>query len=188
MVVHNDKPEFTSSIVIASGSYLFVYRNLKPFYKFSLPPLETNQIESDAWTRFKDMRINVNTLEEILNNLRLEIGRRRLTSRTQMFLSLPSAEGRASFAESYKNQQLKKMNVITCITTLKKTVSEANAPSCLILGTENQDCYILEIDAFTILSTVRGTLEPVGPSLQTCNDLFVYLSPVGHLAQCAGIY
>lgn len=81
VVVHNDKPELTTSVIVASGSYLFVYRNLKPFYKFSLPPLETNKIESDAWTRYKDMRINVGTLEEILNNLRLEIGRRRLTSR-----------------------------------------------------------------------------------------------------------
>ena len=70
-----------------------------------------------------------------------------------MFFSL-SAEERASFAESYKNQPLKKMNVITCMAALKKTVSEANAPSCLILGTESQDAYILEIDAFTILSTV----------------------------------
>lgn len=70
-----------------------------------------------------------------------------------MFLNL-SPEMKNSFAESYKNQPLKKMNVITCMAALKKTVAELNAPSCLILGTENQDAYILEIDAYTILSTV----------------------------------
>lgn len=86
VVVHNDKPELTTSIIVASGSYLFVYRNLKPFFKYSLPPLETNQIELDAWTRFKDMRINIITLEEILINLRLEIGRRRLTSRLVLYV------------------------------------------------------------------------------------------------------
>ena len=73
--------------------------------------------------------------------------------RSQMFLNL-AMEMKMSFAENYKNQPLKKMNVITCISTLKKTVSESNAPSCLILGTENQDVYILEIEAFTILTTV----------------------------------
>lgn len=81
VVVHNDRPEQTSSVIVASSSYLYVYRNMKPFYKFSLPPLETNQIELDAWTRYKDGKINIATLEEILNNLRLEIGRRQLTSR-----------------------------------------------------------------------------------------------------------
>lgn len=81
VVVHNDKPELTASVIVASGSYLYVYRNLKPFYKFSLPPLETNQIELDAWTRYKDMKISLSTLEELLNNLRLEVGRRKLTSR-----------------------------------------------------------------------------------------------------------
>lgn len=75
-----------------------------------------------------------------------------------MLLSLNSTETKTLFAESFKNHQLKKMNVITCMATLKKTVSDANAPSCLILGTENQEAYILEIDAYTILSTVRSYL------------------------------
>lgn len=74
--------------------------------------------------------------------------------RSNMFLSLPN-DGKTSFADNYKNQPLRKMNVITCIATLKKTVSDEYAPSCLIFGTESQDVYILEIDAFTILTTVR---------------------------------
>ncbi|KAH9408723.1 Bardet-Biedl syndrome 1 protein, partial [Tyrophagus putrescentiae] len=191
VVVHNDKPELTTSVIVASGSYLFVYRNLKPFYKFSLPPLETNKIESDAWTRYKDMRINVGTLEEILNNLRLEIGRRRLTSRSQMLLSLISAETKTLFAESFKNHPLKKMNVITCMATLKKTVSDANAPSCLILGTENQEAYILEIDAYTILSTATLPSVPVFIEasglfdveyriLFACRDAHIYLIKRGY--------
>ncbi|KAJ6224586.1 hypothetical protein RDWZM_003131 [Blomia tropicalis] len=190
VVVHDDKPELTTSIIVASGSYLFVYRNLKPFFKYSLPPLETNQIELDAWTRFKDMRINIITLEEILINLRLEIGRRRLTSRSQMFLNL-SPEMKNSFAESYKNQPLKKMNVITCMAALKKTVAELNAPSCLILGTENQDAYILEIDAYTILSTstlpsvpvfieANGLFDVEYRILFACRDANIYLIKRGY--------
>ena len=81
VVVHNDKPELTASVIVASSSYLYVYRNMKPFYKFSLPPLETNSVELDAWTRYKEGKINLSTLEEMLYNLSLEIGRRQLTSR-----------------------------------------------------------------------------------------------------------
>lgn len=153
-VVHSDKNEPTTSVIVASGSYLYVYRNLKPFYKFSLPPLETNQIELDAWLRYKENKINLTTLEELLNNLRLDLGPRIVTSRSSMFLSLPD-DAKLSFADTYKNQQLKKMNVITCLGTLKKTVSEEYASSCLVIGTEHQDVYILEIEAFTILQTVR---------------------------------
>lgn len=108
-----------------------------------------------------------------------------------MLLSLISAETKTLFAESFKNHPLKKMNVITCMATLKKTVSDANAPSCLILGTENQEAYILEIDAYTILSTVRPTT--------TTHHLFIFINEsilslfflvflAGHPAQCASVH
>lgn len=153
VVVHSDKNDATTSVVVASGSYLYVYRNLKPFYKFSLPPLDTNQNELDAWSRYRENKINLVTLEEILNNLRLDLGPRAITSRSSLFLSLPD-DAKLSFADTYKHQQLKRMNVITCLGALKKSISEEYASSCLVIGTEHQDIYILEIEAFTILTTV----------------------------------
>lgn len=100
-----------------------------------------------------------------------------------MLLSLTSAETKTLFAESFKNHQLKKMNVITCMATLKKTVSDANAPSCLILGTENQEAYILEIDAYTILSTVR-VFRSILSFVVIRNFLFL----AGDFAQCARVH
>lgn len=81
VTVYNDTPELTSSVIVASSSFLYVYRNMKPFYKFSLPPLKTNQIESDVWNRFDEKKIDSDALYEILNNLRSEIGINPLTSR-----------------------------------------------------------------------------------------------------------
>ncbi|OTF73335.1 Bardet-Biedl syndrome 1 protein-like protein, partial [Euroglyphus maynei] len=133
VVVHNDKPELTASVIVASSSYLYVYRNMKPFYKFSLPPLVTNSVELDAWSQYKEGKMNLAQLEEVLHNLNLEIGSRQLTSRqvihdihdqsiirfflltfrTLMLLNTSSAEMKSSLAEHYKHQPLHKMNVIT---------------------------------------------------------------------------
>lgn len=41
---------------------------------------------------------------------------------------------------------------------MKKSMAEEDAVSCLVLGTENQNVYVLEPDAFTILSAVSGLI------------------------------
>lgn len=44
--------------------------------------------------------------------------------------------------------------VVTTLNSMKKSMAEEDAVSCLVLGTENQNVYVLEPDAFTILSAV----------------------------------
>lgn len=44
--------------------------------------------------------------------------------------------------------------VVTALNSMKKSMAEEDAVSCLVLGTENQNVYVLEPDAFTILSAV----------------------------------
>lgn len=144
----------TPAIAVASGSYLYIYKNLKPFYKFSLPPLEVNNTEMDAWNQVKEDKIDLMALKEILVNMRQEIGDTCLTSRTQAYLSLNDPQEMEKFVMLHKSQPLKRMTVVTCICTIKKTISDENAVSCLVLGTENKDIYILEPDAFTILASV----------------------------------
>ena len=44
--------------------------------------------------------------------------------------------------------------VITCLATLKKSLADEDAISCLVLGTENKAIYVLDPEAFTVLATV----------------------------------
>lgn len=62
--------------------------------------------------------------------------------------------------------------VITCIGTLKKNMADEDAVSCLVIGTENGDVYILDPEAFTILYKVSTCF------IFACYTLFFYL----HLA------
>ncbi len=60
-----------------------------------------------------------------------------------------------SFVNVFKHIPLKRQSIITCLTTLKKSHAEDTAVSCLVVGTENKDLYILDPEAFTALAKVR---------------------------------
>jgi Bardet-Biedl syndrome 1 protein len=34
---------------VAAGSHIYIYRNLRPYYKFVLPPEDVNEEEQDCW-------------------------------------------------------------------------------------------------------------------------------------------
>lgn len=149
------------AIAVASGAFLYVYKNLKPFYKFQLPAIGVNATEADAWAQVRDEKINVLALKEILEAVRTSVGEVGLTSRSQVFLSLQSEPEMEDFIARHKQEPLRHTTVITCLTTIKKTVAEENAVSCLVIGTENKDLFIVEPDAFTVLSHVELPSIPV---------------------------
>jgi Bardet-Biedl syndrome 1 protein len=37
------------SLAIAAGSHVFVYRQLRPYRKWSCPPIDISQMELDLW-------------------------------------------------------------------------------------------------------------------------------------------
>ena len=42
------------SVAVAAGPYVFIYRNMRPYYKFTLPFLPVDSRESSAWTALED--------------------------------------------------------------------------------------------------------------------------------------
>lgn len=44
------------AIAVASGPHIYMYKNLRPYFKFTLPSLEINQVEQDLWNQVKDVR------------------------------------------------------------------------------------------------------------------------------------
>ena len=148
----------TPALAVAAGNFLYIYKKLKPFYKFQLPPLGLNQAEVDSWNQVKEQAIDVQTLADILRSVSKQPGDVPLTSRSTKFLSLTDRSQMEQFVEQQKDQPLKRQTVITCVTTLKRSVSDEDAVSCLVIGTENRDILFIEPDAFTILATVSRLL------------------------------
>ena len=66
-----------------------------------------------------------------------------------------------AFANMYKHTPLKKQTVITCLQTLKKSMADEDAVSCLVLGTESRSVLVLDPEAFTVLANMTLPSVPV---------------------------
>lgn len=58
-----------SSLAVACGSSILIYKNLKPFYKFTPPSLEINEDEAEAWRLAETGHINAAQLHSVLLKL-----------------------------------------------------------------------------------------------------------------------
>ncbi|XP_057316965.1 Bardet-Biedl syndrome 1 protein homolog [Hydractinia symbiolongicarpus] len=150
----------TPAIAVASGPFIYIYKNLRPYFKFSLPLEEVNPVENDIWNQAKEDRINVSVMRDMLSSLREELGVSVLTVRSLKFLQLPPEEVEP-FAAVHKHTPLKKQSVVTCMDTLRKTSNDEGSISCLVVGAENKDICILDPEAFTVLSKVSIPSVPV---------------------------
>ncbi|KAJ7996328.1 hypothetical protein DPEC_G00235950 [Dallia pectoralis] len=148
----------TPAIAVASGPYIYVYKNLRPYFKFTLPPLEVNALEQDVWNQAREDMIDLLSLKEMLDDIR-DKADVPLSVRSLRFLVLDPQE-METFVNLYKEQPIRRQTVITCIGTLKKNMADEDAVSCLVIGTESKDIYILDPEAFTVLSKMSLPSAP----------------------------
>ncbi|XP_040112316.1 Bardet-Biedl syndrome 1 protein isoform X2 [Oryx dammah] len=149
----------TPALAIASGPCVYVYKNLKPYFKFSLPLLPTNPLEQDLWNQAKEDQIDPLTLKEMLEGIR-EKAEVPLSVQSLRFLPLELSEMEA-FVNQHKSKSIRRQTVITTMTTLKKNLADEDAVSCLVLGTENKELLVLDPEAFTILAKMSLPSVPV---------------------------
>lgn len=149
----------TPALALASGPCVYVYKNLRPYFKFSLPQLPPNPLEQDLWNQAKEDRIDPLTLKEMLESIR-ETAEEPLSIQSLRFLQLELSEMEA-FVNQHKSNSIKRQTVITTMTTLKKNLADEDAVSCLVLGTENKELLVLDPEAFTILAKMSLPSVPV---------------------------
>ncbi|XP_066574893.1 BBSome complex member BBS1 isoform X1 [Amia ocellicauda] len=153
----------TPAVAVASGPFIYVYKNLRPYFKFTLPPLEVNSLEQEVWSQAREDKIDPMSLKEMLEGIR-DKADVPLSVRSLKFLMLDPQEMEA-YVNLHKQQPIRRQTVITCIGTLKKNMADEDAVSCLVISTESRDVYVLDPEAFTILH--KMTL----PSVATFMDV-----------------
>ncbi|XP_069116574.1 BBSome complex member BBS1-like [Argopecten irradians] len=157
------------AIAVASGPYIYIYKNLRPYFKFTLPTLDVNSVELDLWTQVKEEKINVFVLREMLEGMRAE--GTVLTVRSLRFLQMTDIGDMEAFANLYKHMPMRRQTVISCLSTMKKSMADEDAISCLVLGTENKAVYVLDPEAFTVLTTIDLPSVPVFLSVTGLYDV-----------------
>ncbi|XP_076616948.1 BBSome complex member BBS1 [Chaetodon auriga] len=146
------------AVAVASGPCIYVYKNLRPYFKFTLPSLEVNTLEQDVWQQVREGQIDPLTLKEMLESVRKKADIP-LSVRSLRFLSL-EADDMDEFVQLHKQQPIRRQTVITCIGTLKKSTADEDGVSCLVIGTESSDVYVLDPEAFIILSKMSLPAPP----------------------------
>ncbi|XP_077292811.1 Bardet-Biedl syndrome 1 [Arctopsyche grandis] len=158
-------------IAVSMCSSVYIYKNMKLFYKFYLPPLEILALELEVWRQLSDIHIKDDeALIKVVEKLS-DVPFSALTAQSQHLLSLPP-EKYINFVKQHFDFPMQKTSVITCMTTLNMNSIDKDGVACLILGTENGDINILDPQTFTILHQARVHNTKATPTIIQSSGLF----------------
>ncbi|CAN0524356.1 unnamed protein product, partial [Ectocarpus sp. 8 AP-2014] len=54
------------AVAVAAGPYIFIYKNLRPYFKFTAPLVEPSDEELEIWTRYRKGDVDADTLKVLL--------------------------------------------------------------------------------------------------------------------------
>jgi Bardet-Biedl syndrome 1 protein len=54
------------SMVVAAGSHIFIYRHLRPYRKWTCPPIDIDPTENSIWKDYSDEKIDTDGLFSML--------------------------------------------------------------------------------------------------------------------------
>lgn len=151
------------ALAIAAGPHVYIYRNLRPYYKFTVPNLEIDAKELEVWEQLRAGKSSVADAFETLANMR-DSGVM-LTSRSMDFLSIEEGHDELQRQEAFVNAHVKaplvQQTTITCMSSLRKNIDEWDAVSSLYLGTEAGQIYVLEPSGTAVHSKFTIPSPPV---------------------------
>jgi len=139
------------NIAVACESSVYLFKNLKPYYKFNLPAQTWTKEELLVWNQFTP-----DSVSEFVNAIsRLKEENVPLSNKAYEILASNFIEKQRELISSAKAEPLETPNVATCMDTLKKNSEDEMAISHLVIGTENKEIIILDQHGTSILKLIR---------------------------------
>jgi Bardet-Biedl syndrome 1 protein len=173
------------SIQVAAGQYIFIYRQLRPYKKWTCPQVELSQEEIELWGNLRGEGLSIENAIERLREMR-DSGCV-LSARSLELISLESEEKRLLFVDEMKEIELTQWTCITCMDILKRDNEENDAVSLLVVGTENKQLLILPEDpsgsvcrckvnlpSVPVLLTISGAFDVEWRIVVACRDGKIY--------------
>ncbi|KAK6729924.1 hypothetical protein RB195_006773 [Necator americanus] len=150
------------AIGVASGSYIRIYKNLKPFYQYNIPSAPVHKVEQEAWTKTCVKQLTHDQLYTVIQSVANEISPKQLTPLSQTLL-VTKPEERSQFIDYYATPKyvnnLQNPAAITCLASVPK--SSMDNIDVLVVGTELGMIRIVDSQAFQILADCRIPGIPV---------------------------
>ncbi|KAF8368037.1 bbs-1 [Pristionchus pacificus] len=145
----------TNTIGVAAGSTLFIYKALKPFYKYDLKPIELLPAEQAAWIRYWSDGHHIDHLVRNLEMAADEASFAEMSTLSQAIV-MGSDEDREQLIAKVANMK-ERMPVnksqMTCVASIKRS-PESLVDVCAI-GCENGDIQFVDTQAFQMLASVN---------------------------------
>ena len=136
------------NIAIACGSYVYIYRNMRPYYRYSLPPVTLDQTETAVFDALKAGTMDAATALATLTEAK-ENGIT-LSPRVLSLLQLSTVDEQLAQLTAGKDVVYQQLSVVTCMTTIYKSQSNDGSVAQLVIGTESGSVLILNTDNSTI--------------------------------------
>lgn len=147
------------NVAVASGAYIFIYKNLRPYYKFGLPPVELPEVDVRTWSEVKKGAMTPQQAFEALEAAR-DSGEQ-LSTRSIDFLGIDNERERNEFVQQHGQQPLVQQTVITCMVVLNKDKDDSTGLGCLVVGTENRFVLILDNTGASVQKKIQLPSTPV---------------------------
>lgn len=157
-------------LVVAVGPSVLFYRNMKPYFKFTVPCSEIDPQEVDIWRKLQFARNEA--IPDLIDQLSsLEISDLTITS--QMLLNIFGDPERINFIREHRDLELKKYSPIAALAKINRTTPTGDqierAVSCLVIATENGEIFILDCQSFAILHHAKTNSNLDCPVLISAN-------------------
>ena len=157
----------TPTLAVAGGSYVFIYRHLRPYRKWTCPKVTVPAEEAAVWEGLKTGELTQQSACTKLDEHRM--AGINLTSRSAELLGMPDSK-RPEYVRSMKDADYQQHTLITCMEALKVDSSESDGMCCLVVGTENRELYILPSDPANSMVMCKVDL-PAVPVLLNASGL-----------------
>ena len=164
-VTYTDSTSHIPSLAVAAGSHVFIYRQLRPYRKWTCPPVEISASESGIWADLKSGAITHSDAIRALGEVRDQGVY--LTARSTELMTINGDDKRAAFVDNSlsKEPNYVQYTLITCMETLKSDSEDAAAVCHLVVGTENSEIIILPPDPVASNNYLHRVKLPSPPVL-----------------------
>lgn len=164
------------ALAVAAGSHVFIYRKMRPYFKFTLPRAHVGEAEVAAWRALAAAEANVEETLAALEALRANAPEGLTADRSHELLEL--AEGAAGelgvveeWAMRVASEPLMPPTVTTCMGVLDRDGVEdrKDGVGLLVLGLEDGSVLILDQTASKAVMTAR---LPSAPTMLCCTGSY----------------
>lgn len=133
------------------GPSILFYRNLKPYFKYTVPSLLIEPFEQEIWKKLiSDRTVNLTKHLNELKSMNISL----LSSLSQRLLTVAEDEVEGFIKENME-PKLERLPTVVAMTTIYKSIEEEKFPNCLVIATEASDILIMDAQSFNILHQAR---------------------------------